>query len=260
MITNTYKFIGSKLWYHIHYVAYNIIYIYIWFHIWQNEIICYIKCITTYPTDLHKRFARNLPCLRRLSSQSVLLAQWIYVLITTIKSPSLWFNILSGVSSIWLRKILPQSGDFSQHTVAAHSDMPECLCVSLMIGRGVLDERLLVHLGRVHRLKGYCPPWPVPQTTHIPLMFSSSPSGRISTVLKCVQEWKGRQGLKGSQHLLVYSLQVVETSAAQAAEQQARVWANPCHDASTWLRDWVTHLTKSASQLLLRWRLWRARV
>ena len=51
-------------------VAYEIIYTKIWYHIGPYEIIC----------------SRDLPFLNRLSSQTVRMVQWKYVLITEIKS------------------------------------------------------------------------------------------------------------------------------------------------------------------------------
>ena len=125
-----------RTWYHI---------LNIWYHMCQSDIICNSKNMMTvnptYPTDLNKRYARNLLCLNRLSSQSVYLEQWIYVLITVISYLSLWFNRLSEVSSIWFQDILPKSGDSvqpaAQYTVIPWArDMSGCLCVSLFIGLG----------------------------------------------------------------------------------------------------------------------------
>ena len=59
-------------------VAYEIIYTKIWYHIGQYEIIWF----------------RDLPCLPRLSSQTVCMVQWTYVLITEIKSSSVAVCVL----------------------------------------------------------------------------------------------------------------------------------------------------------------------
>ena len=131
MISYTYDFIGLKLWY----LSYTSLY---------DVIFDNMKSYATSSTS--QRIPRTctidspgtfqwLPCLCRLSSQSVHLAKWIYVHITVILSLSLWFNRLSDVSSIWFWEILPQCGDFSQHKVAAHSDT-----FWLFIGCSVLDD------------------------------------------------------------------------------------------------------------------------
>ena len=87
---------------------------------------------------------------------------------------SLWLNWLFEVSSIWFREILPQAGDFNQHTVAGYQSkgpgMHGCVCVSLFIGRGILDD----HADRRRQGKStqtfrYRQPWPLRQTSQTSL-------------------------------------------------------------------------------------------
>ena len=101
---------------------------------------------------------------------------------------------------------------------------------------------------------GYLLPWPLRQTLsqNIPLMISSSQSGRVSTL------FRGGEDVKGRQHLLVCCL--VELSAP--AEQHASVWANPFLDLVAW---WLSHTPDQSCRWLLsrlsqRWRRRRARV
>ena len=124
-----------SLWYHILYKVYDII-LNIWHSICLYEIICDSKYIPTYPLDLHKSYARDLPAWTGCHLS-------LYAWSNEYMSSSLWFNPSCcdltdfpksvRLSSTWFRKILLQFGDYCRR----NHDMAGCLCVSLFIGRCV---------------------------------------------------------------------------------------------------------------------------
>ena len=53
-ISYKYDLIGLQLWYHLHYIIYDIWHPKVWYQMWWYEIVFDIKHICAYPKDQHK--------------------------------------------------------------------------------------------------------------------------------------------------------------------------------------------------------------
>ena len=167
-----------------------------------------MKSYVTAGQQVHPNVSHgpDLPCLtreqrsNRLSSQSVYLARWIYVTITVIKSSTIprhcdLIDFLKSVESDYggsFLSLVTSGSTWSQRTVncpdasAFHYLSEVASWMSTVTpGKSTRTRRIQLALATYSNL------------SNIPLMISSSPSGRtqISTVFK---EWKGVKGRRAS--------------------------------------------------------------
>ena len=160
-------------------------------------------------------------------------------------SLSLWFNphqcrhcdlidCLMSVASDFGKSFLSLVTSASTGTRWRPCDMHRCLCVSLMIGSGVLDEQ--TYAGKSTQTRRINPPWTVPQTA--PTFLSWSPPRHLAGSVLCSRVGRASkaEGPPASPGILPY-------------RNLCRCWAAPAFEqthAFTSLHYWVTHLTKSA--------------
>ena len=132
----------------------------------QYEIICHAQHIPAYPTDRHKDLPVSIRAwtgwplrLWRVLSERVPRDSQTSAVSDSVRSNS---NFAGSVPA--------RNTCFAP--VAARHDMTACLCVSLFIGRGVLDEHAYAgSRGWARGLVGYHPPWTLPRTAQTSLSW-----------------------------------------------------------------------------------------
>ena len=149
------------------------------------------------------------------------------------RQSSLWF------SSMWFREILPQSGDFDQHTAAAHLGMPWCLCVLLLSD---VASWMTTHTpAKSTRTLRIPPAWSLRQTSQTSLSWS--PRRSLAGSVLCSREGSASraEGPPASPDILpCWNLKPPPLLSSTTAFERTY------HDACTSSRDWVTHPTNSA--------------